>query len=191
MITYFHLIFHVLFHIIQGLSVTWNHVPQIYFLLSSHKATISAEGKGEGGTLRVTFKVFKPEPGKRKSFYFAIQFKGVSFLNCSISTSSCHQEHIETRRLLTETYIFYSNQSLKKMPEPQDIDHALQTSLPFQGFWPKNMTWSWDQMAKSYLSLETCKTPTNHTTDLKEVYCCLICLLSALLSLYHLFCFKN
>ena len=25
------------------------------------------------------------------------------------------------------------------MPESQDIDHALQTSLPLQGFWPKNM----------------------------------------------------
>ena len=71
------------------------------------------------------------------------------------------------------------------MPEPQDIDHALQTSLPFQGFWPKNMIWSWDQMAKRYLSLESCKTPMNHTTDLKEVYCCFICLLSALLSRYQ------
>ena len=50
MITYFHLIFHALFHIFQGLSVTGNHVPQIDFLLSSHEATISAEGWGEGGT---------------------------------------------------------------------------------------------------------------------------------------------
>ena len=55
----------------------------------------------------MAFKVFKPEPGKRKSIYFAIQFKGASFLDCSISTSSCHQEHIETRGLLIETYIFF------------------------------------------------------------------------------------
>ena len=140
----------------------------------------------------MAFRVFKPEPGKRKSFYFGIQFQRASFLDCSISTSSCHQEHIETRGLLIETYIFFSNQTLKKNARTsRHEDHALQTSLPFQGFWPKNITWSWDQMAKRYLSLETCKTPTNHTTDLKEVYCCLICLLSALLSLYHLFCFKN
>ena len=35
----------------------------------------------------MAFKVFKPEPGKRKSFYFAIQFKRASFSDCSISTS--------------------------------------------------------------------------------------------------------
>ena len=63
----------------------------------------------------MAFKVFKPEPGKRKSFYFAIQFKSI-FLRLQIRVKK------------------------KKMPEPQDIDHALQTSLPFQGFWPKNMT---------------------------------------------------
>ena len=68
---------------------------------------------GERGHLRVAFKVFKPEPGKRKSFYFGIQFKRASFSDCSISTSSCHQEHIETRGLLIETY-FFSNQSLKR-----------------------------------------------------------------------------
>ena len=88
----------------------------------------------------MAFKVFKHEPGKRKSIYFAIQFKGASFLDCSISTSSCHQEHIETRGLLIETYIFFKSGFKKKMSEPQDIDHALQTSLPFQGFWPKNIT---------------------------------------------------
>ena len=88
----------------------------------------------------MAFKVFKPEPGKRKSFYFAIQFKGASFSDCSISPSSCHQEHIETRGLLIETDFFFQIRvKKKKMPEPQDIDHALQTSLPFQGFWPKNM----------------------------------------------------
>ena len=68
---------------------------------------------GGRGHLRVAFKVFKPKPGKRKSFYFAIQFKRASFSDCSISTSSCHQEHIETRGLLIETF-FFSNQSLKR-----------------------------------------------------------------------------
>ena len=123
-------------------------------------------GVGGRGHLRVANKVFKPEPGKRKSFYFAIQFKSI-FLRLQIRVKK------------------------KKMPEPHDIDHALQTSLHFQGFWPKNITWSWDQMAKRYLSLETCKTPKTHTSDLKEVYRCLICLLSAFLSLYHLFCSNN
>ena len=95
---------------------------------------------GGKGYLRVAFKVFKPEPGKRKSFYFAIQFKRASFSDCSISPSSCHQEHIEIRGLLIETYIFFSNQSLKRNARiSRHEDHALQTSLPLQGFWPKNM----------------------------------------------------
>ena len=112
MITYFHLIFHVLFHIFQGLSVIWNHVPQINFFCPLMRLQFQLRGGGRGH-LRVAFKVFKPEPGKRKSFYFGIQFKRASFSDCSISTSSCHQEHIETRGLLIETY-FFSNQSLKR-----------------------------------------------------------------------------
>ena len=32
---------------------------------------------GGRGHLRVANKVFKPEPGKRKSIYFAIQFKSI------------------------------------------------------------------------------------------------------------------
>ena len=69
---------------------------------------------GGRGHLRVAFKVFKPKPGKRKSFYFAIQFKRASFSDCSISTSSCHQEHIETRGLLIETYFFFKSDFKKK-----------------------------------------------------------------------------
>ena len=138
MITYFHLIFHVLFIFFKGLVSFEIMSLKLIFFWPPYEATISAEGWGEGGTKEWPLRCLNLNLVREN--LFILRSKGASFLDCSISTSSCHQEHIETRGLLIETYIFFFKSGFKKkMPEPQDIDHALQTSLPFQGFWPKNM----------------------------------------------------
>ena len=140
MITYFHLIFHVLFHIIQGFSVTWNHVLQIYFLLSSHEATFSAEGWREGGTLEWPLRCLNLNLERENLFILRSNLKE------HLSQIVAYHPQVATKNILRQEgswlrhIFFFKSGFKKKMPEPQDIDHALQTSLPFQGFWPPKIS---------------------------------------------------
>ena len=63
-------------------------------------------GVGGRGHLRVANKVFKPEPGKRKSFYFAIQFKSI-FLRLQIRVKKKKDARTSRHRPCTANFITF------------------------------------------------------------------------------------